>query len=179
MAGEPGGAGVKGELAIPVAAKQCDHEKRYDVCSMQLSDQLTRAFTSMARLVRELEGDLSRPDFTVLAHLSRAAEEGVTVRSRDLSRSEELDPSTVSRRLASLADRGLIDRQPDPGDGRAHLVSLTEAGHGAVRVERTRRVALITDALVGWDETDREDLARLLGQLSDTLEAQRADRRDS
>lgn len=144
---------------------------------MQLSEQLARAFASMGRLLADFQGEeLTRPDFTVLVRLSPKDACGEPVRSRDLARSEGLDPSTMSRRLASLTDRGLIAREPDPADGRAHLLVLTEAGRDAVRRERARRVALVTDALDGWDDPDRAELARLLSQLTDSLEARRTDR---
>ena len=116
---------------------------------------------------------LSRPDFAVLIRLPRTRERGAEegVRPRDLARTEGLDPSTMSRRLASLTARGLIHRAPDPSDGRAQVLSLTEEGHRAVTQERARRVTLVTDALTGWDQEDSEELARLLGRLTDTLEA--------
>lgn len=82
----------------------------------------------------------------------------------------------MSRRLASLAARGLITREPDPADRRASLLTLTAAGSEAVERERARRVALITDALDGWEEHDRAELARLLSHLTDTLEARRSQR---
>lgn len=148
---------------------------------MQLSEQLARAFAAMGRLLNEDQGHevLSRPDFAVLIRLPRAEEvaagvEGVEgVRPRDLARTEGLDPSTMSRRLASLTARGLIHREPDPDDGRAQVLSLTEEGGRAVARERARRVALVTDALDGWGEEDSAELARLLGRLTDTLEASR------
>lgn len=151
---------------------------------MQLSEQLARAITSMGRLVNDFQGEeLSRTDFVVLVRLARPAEDPSgeqpgtpSVRSRDLARAEGLDPSTMSRRLASLAGRGLVSREPDPADGRASLVSLTDAGVEAVERERARRVALVTDALDGWCESDRAELARLLSQLTDSLEARRAAR---
>src|SRR5690606_41241441 len=103
---------------------------------MQLSEQLARAFAAMGRLLNEDQGPgvRSRPDFAVLIRLPRAEEvaagvEGVEgVRPRDLARTEGLDPSTMSRRLASLTARGLIHREPDPDDGRAQVLSLTEEG---------------------------------------------------
>lgn len=145
---------------------------------MQLSEQLARAFAAMGRLLNEDQGHevLSRPDFAVLIRLPRAEEvaAGVEgVRPRDLARTEGLDPSTMSRRLASLTARGLIHREPDPDDGRAQVLSLTEEGGRAVARERARRVALVTDALDGWGEEESAELARLLGRLTDTLEASR------
>lgn len=143
---------------------------------MHVSEQLARAFASMGRLLTEFQGDLSRPDFSVLVHLSHQGDGGEPVRSRDLARSEGLDPSTMSRRLTSLVDRGLVAREPDPADGRASLLCLTDEGRDAVRQERARRVALVTDALEGWDDDDSRDLARLLGQLTDSLETRRSER---
>lgn len=142
---------------------------------MQLSEQLARAITSMGRLINDFQGEeLSRADFLVLVRLPAPGTEGGAVRSRDLAHAEGLDPSTMSRRLGSLAERGLIRRETDPTDGRASLLFLTEAGAAAVATERDRRVALITDALDGWAEHDRAELARLLSQLTDSLEARRA-----
>jgi DNA-binding MarR family transcriptional regulator len=39
-----------------------------------------------------------------------------------------LDPSTVSRAVATLVDRGLVARQADPVDGRATVLVLTDVG---------------------------------------------------
>ena len=143
---------------------------------MQLSEQLARAFAAMGRLLNEHSGTevLSRPDFAVLIRLPCAQEVAAgaeEVRPRDLARTEGLDPSTMSRRLASLTSRGLIHRETDPTDGRAQVLFLTEEGHRAVTQERARRVTLVTDALQGWDEADTAELARLLGRLTDTLGA--------
>ncbi|OLT22776.1 hypothetical protein BJF81_12830 [Ornithinimicrobium sp. CNJ-824] len=43
---------------------------------MHVSEQLARAFASMGRLLTEFQGDLSRPDFSVLVHLSHQATAG-------------------------------------------------------------------------------------------------------
>lgn len=128
----------------------------------------------MGRLINDIQGEeLSRTDFLVLVRLPLQGGQGEAVRSRDLALAEGLDPSTMSRRLGSLAERGLIARQPDPADGRAHLLTLTQTGCDAVKRERARRVALVTDALSEWRDRDRAELARLLSQLTDTLEARR------
>lgn len=120
----------------------------------------------MGRFIHANQGGLARPDFAVLVRLDA---DGCT-RSRELADAEGLDPSTVSRRVASLAERGLLEREPDPSDGRAQILHLTDAGRQALATERERRVHLVTDALADWDAGDRAELARLLARLTDTLE---------
>jgi DNA-binding MarR family transcriptional regulator len=87
----------------------------------------------------------------------------------DLVEADGPDASTLSRRVAALADRNLLARTPDPRDGRAHRVALTEHGRAVLHAERRRRAALVTDALADWDETDRAHLTRLLIRLSASL----------
>jgi DNA-binding MarR family transcriptional regulator len=71
----------------------------------------------------------------LLASLRRR--EGVGVRA--LAERLSADASTVSRLLKPLAAAGYLRIDADPGDGRARLVRLTDAGH-AVR----------QDASAGW-----------------------------
>ena len=123
----------------------------------------------MGRFLHEREADLSRADFIVLVRMAGRE----CTRSRDLARAEGLDPSTMSRRLASLAERGLIRRSPDPADRRSQVLALTAEGEQAVHAERARRVALVTEALEDWPAQDQHDLARLLARLTDSIETRR------
>lgn len=124
----------------------------------------------MGRLVHDWQGDLTQGDYATLVRLSAAE----CTRSRDLAEAEGLDPSTMSRRLASLAERGFVDRHPDPADRRAQVIGLTDPGREAMLAERTRRLELITGALGDWTQEDRDELARLLSRLSESIEARRA-----
>lgn len=54
------------------------------------------------------------------------------------------DASTVSRLLKPLENAGYVTLDADPGDGRAKLVRLTEAGHARRR-----------DAAAGWTEAQQ------------------------
>jgi DNA-binding MarR family transcriptional regulator len=54
-----------------------------------------------------------------------------------LGRRLGIAPSTLTRNLARLEERGLVRRQADPRDSRAAIVALTDAGAGAAeRLER-------------------------------------------
>ena len=77
-----------------------------------------------------------------------------------------MDRSAVSRALPALEALGLIERQPDEEDGRAHLVALTPPG--------TRRMAEVLDdqratlrrSFRPWSPEDIDHLAQLLGQFN-------------
>lgn len=88
------------------------------------------------------------------------------VRARDLAAVCDLDTSTVSRHLRQLGDAGLIERRPDPDDGRAHLLSLSPAGMRATDRAHAERRRLILDRLADWPAEDVAALAILLSRLA-------------
>lgn len=99
----------------------------------------TRTFPPMVRLARLsvlIESfqkvvlgpfDLSSGDYGVLAALRRAGRPYALRPSKLYSR---LDRSSggMTKNLKRLEGRGLIERSPDPSDGRGSVVSLTDRG---------------------------------------------------
>ena len=130
-----------------------------------LSDHLAVLFGQMSRAIALDRGPLSPSEYAVVSVLDHAGPR----RLCDLARPDGPDLSTVSRRISALAERGLLVRSPDPDDGRAHRVALTDHGRAVLNAERRRRAGLITDALADWPEPDRADLTRLLVRLSASL----------
>jgi DNA-binding MarR family transcriptional regulator len=97
-----------------------------------------------ARRTRQspLQDALSVPE---MAALSRLDQEGPATAS-DLARAEHITPQGMGATLNGLARRGLVDRKPDPSDGRRTFISLTEAGRQVVRDKwsaRTRQLAQV------------------------------------
>ncbi|TRY18130.1 MarR family transcriptional regulator [Tessaracoccus rhinocerotis] len=137
---------------------------------MQLSEELARLFANLGPAFARLGDDgLRNADYLVLAWLdNRMALDGV--RLSDLAEARGYDISTMSRRVAHLVGAGLVERQPDPDDGRAQLLVITRAGRALVAQGRTRRVSLITETLDDWSEEDKDQLARLLSRLNQNLE---------
>jgi DNA-binding MarR family transcriptional regulator len=76
--------------------------------------------------------DISMREYDVLYTLSKCRE---PVRISDLHRHVLLSQPALSRLLDRLAGRGLIERRPDPLDGRGVRLSLTGAGR-----ERQREI---------------------------------------
>lgn len=75
------------------------------------------------------------------------------------------DPSTVSRQIAQLVDRGLVERQPDPADGRACVLVPTAAGHETMDALRRRRDEHLAAVLRHWPSDDVDTLVGLLSRF--------------
>ncbi|WP_335970566.1 MULTISPECIES: MarR family winged helix-turn-helix transcriptional regulator [Streptomycetaceae] len=98
--------------------------------------------------------------------LGRLAEGGPR-RATDLAADTLLDLSTVSRQIRSLVERGLVERRPDPEDGRGALLSPTGEGLAAVQRYRAQRDQKLAEALAAWPARDRRELGRLLARFND------------
>lgn len=90
-------------------------------------------------------------------------------RASDLAAHLGLDLSTVSRHVTSLHKQGLVDRSPDPADGRASLLQVTPRGEEVLGAVMDQRRALLTSALSSWTDDEREALATMLARLDDDL----------
>jgi DNA-binding MarR family transcriptional regulator len=82
-----------------------------------------------------------------------------------------LDASTVSRQIKQLEDKGIVERTPDPADGRASLVQISTAGSEVMRSAFRRRYERIQAVLAPWTEADRAKLQELLTRLVHDLAA--------
>jgi DNA-binding MarR family transcriptional regulator len=84
-----------------------------------------------------------------------------------------LDPSTVSRYVAQLVKAGLVERRPDPADGRAVLLVAGEQGQAVGAEAMARRRQLIADLLTTWSDDDARQLVNLLRRLNDEMDSRR------
>lgn len=114
------------------------------------------------------------PAMALVVHLVKTG----PMRSSDLAGAMHLDQSTVSRHLAHLDTSGLITRSPDPHDGRAQLVEVTESGRQEVQTLIGSRVHDFEQVVDVWSASDRDDFARLLTRFSGQFAAQLSQRTD-
>ena len=64
------------------------------------------------------------------------------------------DVSTVSRQVSTLVDLGFITRGPDPVDGRAQALSLTDDGDALLVAIRQDRDRWLQGLLADWPDDD-------------------------
>lgn len=81
----------------------------------------------------------------------------------------DIDKGAISRQVQHLEDLGLVDRTPDPADGRASLVSASaEAARRLEDVAADRR-RWLDEQLGGWTEEELGDFATVLGRYNEAL----------
>lgn len=92
---------------------------------------------TLDRELRE-EHDLPLAAYDVLLRLVRAPSKAL--RMTDLAERVMLSPSGLTRLVDRLVAKGLVQREPDPGDARVALASLT--GEGMKLLRRAARTHL-------------------------------------
>jgi len=78
--------------------------------------------------------------------LSRLDKDGPASAS-GLATAERVRPQSMAAILGALEQQALIERRPDPGDGRRQLVTLTGAGHAHVEGTRQAKEEWLVHAL--------------------------------
>lgn len=102
--------------------------------------------------------------------LLKQIQSGRSMRPTEVAACAGLDVSTVSRHLTQLHGQGLLERNPDPEDGRAQRVTLSALGADQLNHAASRRHALLGRTLEGWEAADVEHFDRLLGRFLSDLE---------
>jgi DNA-binding MarR family transcriptional regulator len=118
-----------------------------------------------ARAAAQLYGDLPSFGWALLVPLEQDGDQ----RCSALAARAGVDISVASRQLATLERSGLVERRPDPKDGRASLLRLTPAGADALAATRALRSQWALGALADWDEDDARSLSDLLDRLVQDL----------
>lgn len=78
----------------------------------------------------------------------------------------QLDKGQLSRTVRDLEALGLIERHPDPHDGRSSLLSPTAEGRARLEAARAPHENLLHDSLAEWNVDDIRNLTRLLHALT-------------
>ena len=139
----------------------------------EIGPQLLAAFSSIVRKTRALEstaetaGDVPSSVIAVLGLLSDHGE----LRLGGLATGLGVDTSVVSRTVAVAEHRGLVSRRPDPRDGRACLLSLTERGGQCLADRRNQRLRLLSSVIDEWEPGSAAVLLAGLTRLRDGLAA--------
>lgn len=151
-------------MAEPVAGEAGDEP--VEALLTQFGALIGQLRIAIRRRAARLHPELQPLGYTLLALVRRHD----ALPQRRLLELLATDKSTVSRVLRQLDRLGLIERSPDPADGRASVIALSAEGEarwaaasGADRAELRARFA-------DWDPEELRTLTRLLGRVNGMLE---------
>lgn len=137
-------------------------------------NQIEHEVNALIRRIRRVIGDRARalhPDlqpatYLLLAHI---AERG-PVRSARVVEAFGIDKGAVSRQVHHLMELGLVERAPDPADGRASLLSVTDAARERLAEVQRQRLERFEERLGSWSDSDLRSFADALARYNASLE---------
>jgi DNA-binding MarR family transcriptional regulator len=130
------------------------------------------------RLRQEAAAEASGLTPTSTAALATIERHGPLTPS-ELAKLERVQRPTVTRTLSCLEREGLVERTPDPADGRSALVSVNSAGRERLRRLRGRKNAYLARRMRDMPGADVEVLERAAEILEGMLESDDAPARRS
>ncbi|SBW26817.1 MarR family winged helix-turn-helix transcriptional regulator [Protofrankia symbiont of Coriaria ruscifolia] len=137
----------------------------------QVAATLRLSIGLLLRRLRQAQpaGELTMPESSALVRLER----GGPTTAAALAKLEQISPQSMGATLGALEARGLVERRPDPQDGRRVILSITEAGLQALRDRRNARTEQLAQALsTGFTHAELEQLmaaAPLLERLAQSI----------
>lgn len=114
--------------------------------------------------------------FTTLSVLDTLASSAHPMRLSELTRTEQVTQPAITQLVTRLERDGLVERRPDPSDGRATLVHITDSGRRIGRDRRRDRVRHLRPLLAELSPDQRRALARALPALTRLAELGRTAR---
>jgi DNA-binding MarR family transcriptional regulator len=115
---------------------------------------------------RAVHPDLQASGYLMLSWLTATGPH----RASAMAESFGIDKGAISRQVQHLVDLGLVDRTPDPDDGRASLVSASTQAVARLTEAHTDRRRWLDERLGDWPDADLSEFVRLLGRYNSALD---------
>ncbi|MEH7085908.1 MarR family transcriptional regulator [Neobacillus drentensis] len=135
------------------------HEHSLEMIELELAI-LIRRTTSISS--NKKLGNLDRSAYLILRRINEKGAVGVKVLADEF----KLDISTVSRQAAALEHKDYLYRIPDPLDGRAYSLQLTELGAKELFDYQQARLKRVSELLEDWSDEERELFGVLLEKFN-------------
>lgn len=128
-------------------------------------EELIRQFSAFGAVKRELgrimPSDCPGGSAAVLTLLGRHGD----MRMSKLAELLAVDMSVTSRHVAHVAERGWIDRSPDPADKRSRILHLTPAGRARLAEMSRLTCRMLAERLSDWSDDEVSQLTTLMTRL--------------
>src|SRR4051794_38639937 len=134
---------------------------------------LEREVGVLIRRIKRVIGERARavhPDLQPASYLmlSWLVDQG-PVRATSMVENFNIDKGAVSRQLQHLDDLGLVVRTPDPDDGRANLVAVSDDARRRLADVAEHRRKWLDEQLGDWTAEELENFATTLEKYNSAL----------
>ncbi|KOU38790.1 MarR family winged helix-turn-helix transcriptional regulator [Streptomyces sp. WM6378] len=132
--------------------------------AVRAARDLRVVFSRLRRRLREVADtqDLTPSQVSALTLIDK----GGAASASALAAIEGVRPQSMAATLAALDQQGLIQRSPDPEDGRRQLVTLTGAGRERAKGNRQARAEWLTQAFQDrYTEEERATITEAMALL--------------
>jgi DNA-binding MarR family transcriptional regulator len=152
--------------AASAAPRAATPEAEIDVARLRVAiARLSR------RLRRHMLAGLTPTQLSALATVERAG----PLRLGDLAAAEGIAPSTLTRLVTALEERGYVVRCPVPGDARASTLAIAPEGHAILERIRQESTTVLADSLRALTGEQLAALAAALPALERLTDADQPD----
>ena len=122
------------------------------------------------RIIRErasaVHPDLQPSSYLLLGWLNQHGPQ----RGSAVAEQFEIDKGAISRQIQHLQDLGLVDRSPDPDDGRATLVAASATAVERLALVNDERRQWLDERLGDWSDAELRTFVTQLGSYNRALD---------
>ncbi|MGO2658547.1 MarR family winged helix-turn-helix transcriptional regulator [Mycetocola reblochoni] len=123
---------------------------------------VTEAKRTIHARAERIAPDMQRGTFTLFTQIARLE----PISAGSLAELLSLDRSVVSRSAKTLVEAGLIERHPNPSDGRGAVFSASARGRAMLDEARSAESARLRTEMGNWSAADVTRLTELLSRLA-------------
>ncbi|MGI6879852.1 MarR family winged helix-turn-helix transcriptional regulator [Microbacterium sp. gxy059] len=153
----------------PTPPATCSHEPTDDErieAIRSVEAGLSSVFAQFRRLVKEQADRIAPGMHPATYKMFWAIAREAPVTASRLGDVLEMDKAQVSRGIRYLEENGLVERTPDPSDGRVLAISVTEEGARRLADVRPSPRHTLYRRVSGWSLEDLRTLGVLLDELT-------------
>jgi len=135
--------------------------------SFEAASVVRRAVGALGRRLRAERpaNSLSATKLSLLGQLYRRG----STSAAELAELERVQPQSLTRVLAELAEAGLISRRADARDGRRQLLDISAEGRAALTGDMQQRDAWLAKAMADELSATEQEVLRLAAKLLERL----------
>ncbi|WP_348626512.1 bifunctional helix-turn-helix transcriptional regulator/GNAT family N-acetyltransferase [Chelatococcus daeguensis] len=167
---------------LPRPSLCCQKQPKWNIGNMQDAAiaairQFNRFHTKLVGALNEhlLASDYSLPQVRVLYEIANAPP-AAPLSANDLAEALRLDPGYLSRLIGGLEAKGLILREPAPGNARRQELRLTETGRAEFARLDSASAAEVEALIAPLSERDRRELVGAMARIRQLLGDRTEDR---